>query len=536
MGWWLVVAAVCAPTGASAGEQLVVQQIGGAVSGDMAAGIARELTVVPFSEQLDARTMAMLIGPGRLSLQEDGTLGGLDPGEQAAVRAAFGAGQTIVIPDASLHDIEALHQLVGAGVTYRSSTDPVVHAYTLRQEGGVPTARLLTYSHLTQRLEGPERLALAVSQAVGTVVGDLRRPPAPPVSGPPVGDTTNWSANPVQTTYLTSSDKGSWTTTVNVYALHQCTGPGDDHYVVTTLADWTPTDARFESARFSDGTLKLNNQQDLDIQWQPDQLQHNCTLGSNIFEGDPRICRYIEYPLDYDITMEPPSFPKPPDNQEPAVLQLNASPAATQGTSSTYTAGFAFEIQGGVNISGSGPEAGFQASATWSNETSTTVPPLLIDASNPGGGQGVDWKFRYCTAGSDAASGQCVSHVQMAPPNPDTFLSVCVNYRMGDPQHGQTPNGKFSDATQTVYWRALPSTRQDPSRQTFDITVTFTASLANSTETRLWWTEFDQIPPKHGPIGYCNVFGCSCSNATEEIPVKLTYTFQVPFPSTVCGN
>src|SRR5262245_2346739 len=126
MGWWLVVA-VCAPTGASAGEQLVVQQIGGAVSGDMAAGIARELTVVPFSEQLDARPTAMLIGPGRLSLQEDGTLGGLDPGEQAAVRAAFGAGQTIVIPDASLHDIEALHQLVGAGVTYRSSTDPVVH-------------------------------------------------------------------------------------------------------------------------------------------------------------------------------------------------------------------------------------------------------------------------------------------------------------------------------------------------------------------------------------------------------------------------
>jgi hypothetical protein len=101
-----------------------------------------------------------------------------------------------------------------------------------------------------------------------------------------------------------------------------------------------------------------------------------CTGGINIVGDDERICRYVNYPLSYEVDILPPSGP--------TVVQVNAAPAGDQGRSSTYQSGFSFSIGGGVQVSGKGPSAGIQTGVAWSNVVATTVPPLVIHAGDMG--------------------------------------------------------------------------------------------------------------------------------------------------------
>jgi hypothetical protein len=169
-----------------------------------------------------------------------------------------------------------------------------------------------------------------------------------------------------------------------------------------------------------------------------------------------------------------------------------------------------------------GPNGGIQVGATWSNTTTSAVPPLLVDATNVGG-QGVQWNFQYCTTGDSSAN--CVQHIQMVGQS-----GICHNFQMGDPQHGQTPGGKFSNAVQTGYWVGQPQSRVGP---TFDFDVSFTARLA-ATGSKLWWGPLSLAEPAFEVVGECNVFYCDCVNHTEESPVSANFTFQIDFPSTLC--
>ena len=129
------------------------------------------------------------------------------------------------------------------------------------------------------------------------------------------------------------------------------------------------------------------------------------------------------------------------------VVQVNAAPPATQGQATTYTSGFIFNIGGTVNMSGVGLASG----ATWTNTTATTVPALDLLVSNQAN-EGVEWQFEYCTNGDEPGTsphGTCTWHVQTP--------QGCA-YNLGDttgtnPQQGQTPNGTFSDAVQSVQWQ-----------------------------------------------------------------------------------
>ena len=110
--------------------------------------------------------------------------------------------------------------------------------------------------------------------------------------------------------------------------------------------------------------------------------------------GDQRLCRYANYPLYYEVDIVPPAGPR--------VVQVNAAPAGDQGLSSSYSSGFSFSIGGGVNVSGDGPDIGIQVGASWSNEVSTTVPPLVIAAGDMGpGSQGTFTRYQYCTNGNE---------------------------------------------------------------------------------------------------------------------------------------
>lgn len=228
--------------------------------------------------------------------------------------------------------------------------------------------------------------------------------------------------------------------------------------------------------------------------------------------AEQRICRYVNYPLAYALGMVPPP--------SGTVTQIDAAPAGSQGQATTYQSGFSFSIGGTVNVSGMGPSAGITGGATWINTTSTTVPPLIVSARDIGN-EGATWGFEYCTTGQEADEGTCASPVQTT--------SGCRN-RLGDnsgtnPQLGQTPGGKFSNAVQSVHWEAGPDTRVG---STFDISVSFAAILANTTAHLSGETVV--VDPDLG----CNPFNCACESETLPAPQTSSFVFEVPFPSTQC--
>jgi hypothetical protein len=95
-----------------------------------------------------------------------------------------------------------------------------------------------------------------------------------------------------------------------------------------------------------------------------------------------------------------------------------------------------------------------------------------------------------------------------------------------NPQQGQTPVGKFSDAVESVHWQTGPDARVG---RTFDIEVAFQAQIANTIAHLGAGTETGP-----DPIAGCNVFGCACVSVTTPAPVSKSITFEVPFPSTTC--
>jgi hypothetical protein len=141
--WSTVVGLLLLLSATTAGaSSLVVQQIGD-LSGATAEAVVRDglgqVTIVPLSPDLDPRTTPIILAPGTAFVGRDGRgVAGLRPGERRAIQQAYDAGQVIMLLDASTHDIEALHLLLGDGVAHESRTDPVVLAYALRKETGCP--------------------------------------------------------------------------------------------------------------------------------------------------------------------------------------------------------------------------------------------------------------------------------------------------------------------------------------------------------------------------------------------------------------
>ncbi len=514
--WALVVGAFLLPSAAlAAASGLTVQQIGD-VRGRIAEAVAEAavpagVTIVPFSQRLDARTTPLILASGKVFLSRDAKrVLGLRPAERRALRQAYDAGQVILLLDTSTHGIEALHLLLEDGVALESSTHPVVLAYALRQENGVPSARLVIHPAVDADPDERER---ALSQALETVVEELTRPPAALEDAPAAGASPDWQTTPIQKTILSSSDTGTYNTPVEIYALHAC-DENKDYYLVNTGGDWTATQAAYQSADALLGEITADEAHNLRIEWQPGDA--HCAAGGDVGTfGNEYICRYMNYPLSYEVDILPPSGP--------TAVQVNAAPAGDQGQSASYSSGFSFTLTGVVQVSGNGPVGGLQAGLSWNNTVSTSVPPLTIEGGDAGpGNQGAFTRYRYCTVGTDPS---CTSTIQMVTP-----FGPCANWVVGPPQQGQTPEGRLSNVAQTVYWQVDPGTYTG---STFDITVTWTVDLATSTS-NLWWNKFRNLvgDPQSGPEGYCNSWGCSCGITTTTAPITLSQTFKVPLPSS----
>jgi hypothetical protein len=506
------------PTLAWGQETTLVQQIG-ELSGEVAEAVGEQVNVVPFSPAIDPRTTPIIVAPGEAFVHKGrpGQVGGLSGAERKAIRQAYDAGQTILLLHASVHDIEALHVLVKDGVTHRSSSDPTVLAYALRQESDIPTVRVV--HDLRPSLRAPGGIGPdfedegALQRALDVIVSELTQAPVLAAPPPPIPGPADWSQSPVQTAVLTSTSNGVYNTPIDIYALHSCQD-NHDYYLVNTGGDWTATEAQFLSASWEAGQLSLpSSNGNIVAHFESDPAF--CTGGISVASGqDERLCRYTPYPLWYQVDILPPNGP--------TVIQLNAKPAGNQGVSSTYTSGFSWSLGGAVNISGDGPSGGIQAGVTWSNDVSTTTVPLLLSAGDQGN-QGTFTRYQYCTVGNSLAN--CDSNIKIGGQS-----GLCLDFIAGQPQQGQTPEGRLSDVAQTVQWQVDPATYVG---KTFLITVTWQVDMAFS-EARLWWDQF--IDPRNhtdgGPTGSCNSFGCSCSMPFSENIDPHSVTFIVPIPSS----
>jgi hypothetical protein len=532
-----------APALASGAEATLVQQIG-ELSSEVADAVAAEVEVVPFSPAIDARTTPIILAPGQAFIQQGRPeqVTGLNRAERDAIRQAYDAGQTILVLHPSVHDVEALHVLVKEGVTHQSSTDPTFLAYALRQENDIPTARIVHDLRLSLRApvplgsEGDEQAARdrALARALDVITSELTHPPVLAAAPPPAadGNFVDWQQNPVQSNIITVTSNGNFNTPVDIYALHSCL-QNKDYYLVNTGGDWTATEAAWTSASTEKNQIHLQPDHTLQIDYEPGVEFCGAGFPVNRISGvtNERICVYMPYPLYYEVDIVPPDLVSvPPDG--PAVVQVNAAPAGDQGLSASYSSGFSFSIGGGVGIDGDGPSAGFQAGASWSNEVSTTVPPLVIEAGDTGPGnpqpQGTFTRYRYCTVGTSPG---CTSNIQLIDVG-----APCRQDVAGQPQTGQTPNGRLSNVAQTVNWRVDP--KSYGGNTTFDVTVTWEVNIAASQA--LFWNRQFVMPGTDqggGPSGSCNPFGCSCSFPVVAGGVDThSLTFNVPFPSQKCTS
>ena len=497
---------------AASEERVTVRHIG-RIDSAIALRILRAVHVVSFGSHHDSPILLQ----GR-------TMDRLKDKHKRALKATYEAGYTILLLDPTMRQMNALHGIVGQGVNYRSKDSGVAMAYTLRLDNFVPTATLLTTlarSPLRTPSGDPEITGLqddemALDRAAERIVSELTRAPRIGVPGAPrdPSQPVAWQNNPLLTyTFAVNSAQGVYNTSINVYALFRCLDE-TDHYAVTAEADWTATTAKWQGATSEppNPTMTSDGNGGLVVNWQDNRTYCSSPSSALNFQD---ICRYINYPVSYGLTMVP--------RTESPVVQINAAPAATQGQSTSYTSGFSFTIGGAVNVSANGPGAGLSAGATWSNTTQTTVPPLVVQVSNTGN-EGVDWSFNYCTTGLEPDPGtDCTGHVQMVK-------DVC-QAQLGDdsgtnPQQGQTPVGKFSNAVQSAHWQTDKAARTG---NTFDIEVDFEARIATTTA-HLSDPGVDGPDPNAG----CNTFSCACVSETQFNPVTRSHTFQIPFPSTKC--
>jgi hypothetical protein len=162
------------------GEKAPVRLIGNLES-VIAPALRKQVNVVPFTLQHDSAIL--LQGQTMSQLQDSHT---------QELRETYQAGYTIVLLDATLAHINALHGIIEAGVTYRSKDEEGVLAYTLRHENHIPTATLVSNvqrSPLHPPSGDPDPTGLqdeelAFNQAADLTVSELRHLPTVSVPEP----------------------------------------------------------------------------------------------------------------------------------------------------------------------------------------------------------------------------------------------------------------------------------------------------------------------------------------------------------------
>jgi len=183
--------------------------------------------------QGQVNVVPLTLEPDSPILLQGETMSRLKHEHKEGLKATYQAGHTIVLLDATMEHINALHEIIGAGVNYssRSKDGEGVLAYTFRQENHIPTTTLLSNVHPSPlqtpggdpNPTGLQDHHLALKRAADLVVAELRHIPNVSMPGPPrnPSEPTDWQSSPVQkTVFQQTGSAGVYNTTVTLYALH----------------------------------------------------------------------------------------------------------------------------------------------------------------------------------------------------------------------------------------------------------------------------------------------------------------------------
>ncbi|MEE9237963.1 MAG: hypothetical protein V3U58_00215, partial [Thermodesulfobacteriota bacterium] len=348
----------------------------GELNSVIAGGLASQLNLVPYEGQSN----------GPIIMQGD-TIFLLSDEEEEGIQATFEAGFSIALLDADQDAIDDLQRITGHDliVTHTSESDPIRLAYIVRKEEEIFTDHVIINPLSLDLTEGDSALITAEN----IVIDDLMRLPNPTkdeFDGEGPVNVANVSLHQ-QIISIPQPNNGAFTTTVKFYTYHECYTTQNkggltcaenptllDSYLLAAEADWTPG-TRIDS---TDQTNIVDNVRKVTGWWNDNET---FCFGSGVkpnkdAANNNTACRVINYPEFYALEMSAPKA------IEGTLLQVKAAPPSTKGKTTSYTSGFSFNIGGSINISGKGPDAGFQVGASWNNSVSTVVPPLDVKAGN----------------------------------------------------------------------------------------------------------------------------------------------------------
>jgi hypothetical protein len=178
--------------------------------------------------QGQVHVVPLTLKPDSSILLQGETMSRLTPDHKESLKATYQAGQTIVLLDATMEHINALQEIVGAGVNYsaRPTDGKGVLAYTVRQEDHIPTATLANVHPRPLQTPngdldptGLEDHHLALTRAADLVVAELRHIPIVNRQGPlrDPSQPTDWQSSPLQKTVFTQGGSaGVYNTTVTL--------------------------------------------------------------------------------------------------------------------------------------------------------------------------------------------------------------------------------------------------------------------------------------------------------------------------------
>jgi hypothetical protein len=435
--------------------------------------------------------------------------------------ATYNAGYCIALLDPTNDEIAVLHQTVKSGFEPGTSSGSVLLAYlTCKKEDNFVGRAIHTPTpDFFNDLEESYRTAADL------VVGDLLLPPEQDILAnfrQEEGTSTNVANTKPAFTHLMSIPDmaGVYNSTIQGWAVYTCdkidtgislgcmSNPTNlDQYFITLEADWTPGSywASGDDVQESGHICLGEPAYYIPGKWDKGSREH-CDGKRKTY------CGFFSYPRAYKVKMSAPK------RSEGSIFQKNAVPSASGGKTKSFTSGFQFSFGG--EIFASGP--GLISSATWDNQTTTTVPELILEAGNFGN-QGAFWELRYDPETVEVGDGDkeygCLGNRKNA---------------LKDPVFGQTVDAKYSDAIQTVQWFACP-TREGTG---FEVEIVFEAYMSDS-QLKVWFDKIDGCSPGGGDcketiIG-ANFCECDADVSDYIHPANFTYAIPYPHPPTDCN-
>lgn len=434
----------------------------------------------------------------------------LGDNSRAVLRQAFADGWPIALVDATVDQINRLHEITGSGQAYEvpaAGRPPEAFAFVRRADG--------TYSQRSAEVLGSSSFAapLRADRALG-LIRWLHEARAQSVAGTANAATAQAdSSGPAELDDLVSA----WTDTRTFFftwdgaqSTFQCVqevwqayqvSTKNDFYYMDQVCNFSPNDTYQVRGKKLETPTVFSNQDWDDVSWSV--TDKYCVPSSD--SGDTwSACDYLHYATQYQMNLQPYSADGSGVVDASLVTLIQENPQTTS-ENSTVTHGVSWSVGGEVVAGESGASASVNAGVQVENQTTTTIPAYTIQNHSLNGTQNAAWTYSIA---------------------PVTYIDDSCTNTMNAPQDIQI---QTFETTQDLIWQVQPGYRTSPGFDGhFKVHLDVSAQLYEST----MYVDSD------GSWGVtnlsdCNLFGCSCSIVTNSTTPSLSpVILSIPVPST----